>query len=147
MIAFFVLLAGTLPRAACQYVFAPENKEVALAGEIRMVHGYGPPGYGEDKKHDSRITYWVLRLPKAINVPCTPERPEWAKEDCRGTGQLRLFFPTLPTDMELESKAKKMQGREVLVTGILHRSDTVGEITPIYMNVIDVQPAEVSPKP
>lgn len=61
----------------------PENKELTLGGIVREIHGYGPPGYGEDKKRDSRITYWALELPTRINLLCTPEKPEWASTDCR----------------------------------------------------------------
>jgi hypothetical protein len=139
-----ILFISSLPGATGQHVFAQENKEVALAGEIRQIHGYGPPGYGEDKKHDVRITYWVLDLAQPVNLPCTPEKPKWAAEDCKGSKQLRLFFPTFPANNGLESKASKIQGRHAVVTGILHRSDTVGEITPLYMNAIDVQLAPES---
>ncbi len=57
------------------------------------------------------------------------------------------IFPTLPANNGLELKAKAMKGRRVLVTGILHRADTVGEITPIYMNVAELKPVQAPPKP
>jgi len=118
-----------------------------LAGELREVHGYGPPGYGENKKVDKPITYWVLELPNPVNSICKPEKPEWAAEDCQATKRLKLFFPTQPANNGLELKAKAMKGRRVLATGILHRADTVGEITPIYMNVAELQPVQAPPKP
>ena len=40
-----------------------------------------------------------------------------------------------------------MRDRRAIVNGVLHRRDTVGEMTPIYMNVTDVQPVQASPKP
>lgn len=141
------IMLGSLLRAGGQTVLEPENQQVALAGELREVHGYGPPGYGETKKVDTPITYWVLDLPNLVNTICKPEKPEWAAEDCKATKQLKLFFPTLPAKNGLELKAKAMKGRRVLVTGILHRADTVGEITPIYMNVAELQPVQAPPKP
>ena len=140
-------MLGSLFRAGGQTVLEPENKQVALAGELREVHGYGPPGYGEPKKVDAPITYWVLDLPNPVNTICTPERPEWAAEDCKATKLLKLSFQTLPSNNGLESKAEAMKGRRVLVTGILHRADTMGEMTPIYMDVADLQPVQAPSKP
>jgi hypothetical protein len=128
-----------------QVIVEPLNQEVALAGEIRQVHGYGPPGYGEDKKTDSRITYWILALPTPVNVLCTPERPEWSSSDCKATNRLRLFFPDSPADNGLELKAKAMNGHKAVVTGILHKQSTLGEITPIYMNVTQIQSVDSRP--
>ena len=143
----FAAMLCSMLRAGGQTILEPQNQEVALAGELREVHGYGPPGYGENKKVDTPITYWVLELPNPVNVVCTPEKPQWEADDCKATKRLKLFFPTLPANNGLELKAKAMRGQRVLATGILHRSDTVGEITPIYMNVTELQPVQAAPKP
>ena len=127
-------------KAGGQTVVEPVNREVALAGVIREVHGYGPPGYGENKKKDSSITCWVLELPTPVNVLCTPEKPEWASVDCKATKRLRLFFPTFPLDNGLELKAKTMKGHKAIISGVLHRQDTLGEITPLYIDVTELQP-------
>ncbi len=145
LVLAFVLF-GTL-RAGAQTVLAPENQQVALAGKLRFIHGYGPPGYGENKKEDAPITYWVLELPNPVNTACTPEKPEWKEEDCGATKTLKLFFPTLPANYERQLKAKSMNGRRVVATGILHRADTMAEITPIYMDVAKIEPVQTSPKP
>jgi hypothetical protein len=142
-----IIMLGSLLRAGGQTVLEPLNQQVALAGELREVHGYGPPGYGENKKVDTPITYWVLELPNPVNTVCTPEKPQWEAEDCKATKQLKLFFPTLPANNGLELKAKAMKGRRVIATGILHRADTMGEITPIYMDVAELQPVQTPSKP
>jgi len=143
---FVVLMLCFVFEARGQSIVAPLGKEVALAGEIRKVHDYGPPGYGEDKGRDARISYWILELPHPIKVPCIPERGELTSEDCQATKQLRLFFPTSPANNGLDSKAKAMRGHRAIVNGILHRSDTVGESTPIYMDVTDIQPTHAPPQ-
>jgi hypothetical protein len=122
----------------------PTDREVALAGVIRQIHGFGPPGYGEDKKHDARIVYWVMDLPINVNVVCVPERPEWALIDCKSTKQLRLFLPVPPDGKELEARLRTMQGKKAIVTGLLHRRDTMGEITPIYMDVTAIAPVQTT---
>jgi hypothetical protein len=129
-------------RASAQTIVEPLETEVALAGEIKLVHGYGPPGYGENKKTDAPITYWVLELPTLVNSLCTPEKPQWQSVDCAATKRLRLFFPTSPPDHGLELKAKALKGHKAVVSGILRRQDTVGEITPIYMNVTEIKPVQ-----
>jgi hypothetical protein len=145
LVLAFMLCA--MVRANGQAIVEPLNREVALAGELRKVHGYGPPGYGETKKVDTPITYWVLELPNPVNIVCTPEKPQWASDDCKATKRLKLFFPTSPADNEVVRKAIIMKGHRVIATGILHRADTVGEITPIYMDVTQLQPVQPSPKP
>lgn len=142
-----VIMLCLMSRAGGQTVLEPLNQEVALAGELREVHGYGAPGYGENPKVDAPITYWALELPNTINTVCTPEKPQWEAEDCKATKRLELFFPTLPPNNGLELKAKAMKGHRVIATGILHRSDTMGERTPIYMNVTALQPVQTPPKP
>jgi hypothetical protein len=118
-------------------VLWPEDKQVSLTGRILLIHGYGPPGWGEDPKHDAHITYWVIDLPAAINTPCKPERPEWEARDCQSTKQLRLI---VGSDAHLLAEAKAARDRMATASGILHRQDTAGEITPIYMDVTDIKP-------
>jgi hypothetical protein len=146
LILTLAVMLSAILRAGGQTILEPLDQEVALAGELREVHGYGPPGYGENKKVDRPIIYWVLDLPSPVNTVCTPEKPQWEADDCKATKRLRLFFPTLPANNGLEGKAKAMRGQRVLATGVLHRSDTVGEITPIYMNVTELQPIHAVPK-
>lgn len=145
--ALALLLFVTPAKSAQSAIIVPEDHVAALAGVIKLVHGYGPPGYGEDKQTDRRITYWVLDVPTAVNTPCKPDRREWRAIQCASTKRLRLFFPTFPLDNGLELEAKKLEGHRVVVSGVVHRADTLGEITPIYMNVTEVQPVQSSHKP
>ena len=86
-------------------------------------------------------------MPTPVNVSCAPEKPEWASVDCRATKRLKLFFPASSSDNAIELKAKAMKGRKAIVRGTLHRADTVGEITPIYMDVKEIQPLQPPQKP
>jgi len=122
-----------------QIVIEPVNREVTVSGIIREVHGYGAPGYGEDKKTDARITYLVIDLPSPINISCTPEKPEWAPIDCDSAKKLKLFFTSNTSGDELERIAKQSIGKGAHVRGYLQRQETVGEMTPIYINVTNIQ--------
>jgi hypothetical protein len=119
----------------------PEDREIGLVGILREVQGFGPPGYGEDKKSDSKIRYWALELPTPITTPCTPERPEWKSSDCASTKRLRIFFKESSNQSDLERKARAAGTQKMFVRGTLHRSDTAGEITPIYMDVTKIESA------
>jgi hypothetical protein len=132
----FVMMA-LLRQAEDQTVLKPEGKPVVLNGRISLVHGYGPPGWGEDPKHDAKIVYWVIDLPTAINTPCEPERPEWAARDCQSAKRLRLL---IEGHDQLQAEANATQGRRAIVTGVLHRQDTAGEMTPIFMDVTNISP-------
>jgi hypothetical protein len=140
--ALLIVLCGSI-FARAQTVMKPADQPVILTGTIREIHGYGPPGYGEDKKADAHVTYLVIDLPKPINIACSPERPEWASEDCGAAKRLKLFFSTSRgVDPEKwERTAENLIGRKVSLTGVLHRADTVGEITPIYINVTAIESA------
>lgn len=132
---FLTLIPLSAQHERARAVLEPEDQELSLTDVIREVHGYGPPGYGEDKKRDSHITYWALELLTPINLPCTPEKPEWASADCASERRPHLFFDESETGHDLELKAKSLKDRKALVTGVLHRADTAGEITEIYMDV------------
>jgi hypothetical protein len=58
-----------------------------------------------------------------------------AEAECQSTKRLRLI---VEGDEGLRVKARAAQGREAIVRGTLHRQDTAGEITPIYLQVVDI---------
>jgi hypothetical protein len=122
----------------------PSDRPVTLFGTVQLIHGYGPPGYGEDKKTDAHVTYLAIDLAKPISITCSPERPEWASANCGSAKRLKLFFAASSgVDSEkLEGIAVKLTGRKVSLTGVLHRADTVGEMTPIYIDVTAIESAE-----
>lgn len=111
---------------------------MALAGTLKIVHAYGPPGYGEDKKVDIPVSYWALDLSFRVTVACTPDLPELKSIECGSTNRLRLFFPVEPEANGLEKKARTLLGRKTIVTGILHRRESMADYTPVYMNVTDI---------
>jgi hypothetical protein len=116
----------------------PEGQEISLQGTIRLIHGYGPPGYGEDPRHDTHVSYWALEVTLPVNTPCTPTKPEYAKEECEAAKRINLFFDGLALTKLTDLPAAKWKDRLVTVRGKLHRADTAGEMTPIYMDVSQI---------
>ena len=121
--------------AFSQQLVKPEDQQVSIEGTIRLVHDFGPPGYGEDPKHDAHVSYWALEVPVPINTPCTPEKPEFAKDDCGPAKRMKLFFDGFELKKLNELPASKWKDHRVTVIGKLHRADVAGEMTPIYIDV------------
>jgi len=122
----------------------PSAEPVTLSGTIRMIHAYGAPGYGEDKKADAKVSYLAIELPKPINIACTPQLPDLASIRCGPTKRLRLLFFSSSGD-ELKSIALKMIGRSATVTGNLERRATMAEMTPILIEVSAIELSAGSP--
>jgi len=120
-------------------IMEPANREVSLQGTIRLVHGFGPPGYGEDPKHDAHVSYWAREVPVAINLPCEATNPEEARYICRSAKRLNLFFEKDGIKKLNDRQPAKWKDRQVLVRGRLHRADTAGEMTDIYMDVSEIR--------
>ena len=128
----------TVP-AFSQQVIKPEDQDISLQGTIRLIHGFGPPGYGEEPKHDAHISYWALEVPIPVNTPCAPTKPEYAKDECGPAKRLKLFFNGLELTKLTDLPAAKWKDCQVIVLGKLHRADTMGEMTPIYIDVSQIQ--------
>lgn len=135
LFAMATICTGT---SFCQQLVKPEDQQVSVQGTIRLVHGFGPPGYGEDPKHDAHLTYWALEVPVPINTPCTPSSPQNAKFECGSAKRMKLFFDGLELKKSNELPAAKWKDRRVVVVGKLHRADTAGEMTPIYIDVTSI---------
>jgi len=138
-ILFLILSFDLIAREAQKEIIQPTDQPISLSGVLRIVHGFGPPGYGEDKKVDIKISYWVLELPYKLTVACTPSSPDLVDIQCGSTDRIRLFFPIEPVDNDVEVRAKKLLGHKTIVTGILQRRTSMIEITPVYMNVVDIE--------
>ena len=64
-----ILAAWTLGAYArpCESPLGTDNEEVvSLVGRLHKESHWGPPGFGEDPKADSKFTAWVLVLDKPI---------------------------------------------------------------------------------
>jgi hypothetical protein len=113
-----------------QQLLKPENKEVSLTGTIKLVHGFGPPGYGETPKHDARVTYWAIET--TLPVAAIPDQADF---DCKPTRRLNLSFLGLELQPLMQLPAAKWRDQLVTISGKIHCSDTAGEMTLLYMDV------------
>ena len=134
------LVCSLLPAIAlciqAQTIARPENTPISLDGTIRLVHGFGPPGYGESPKSDAHVTYWAIETAAPVTV--TPGQPDF---DCTPTKRLKLFFPGLELDSLMKLPAAKWKDQHVSIRGRVHCADTAGEMTSIYMDVENIEAA------
>lgn len=142
---FFILLIGIgcCSVFAAQAVVEPEDQPLTLTGTLKMAYGYGPPGYGlinSSKDQDMKISYWVLELPFEITLGCVRDNPDFVDTQCGPTKRLRLFYSASPDKSSFESKTKTLINHKVTVKGTLHRRTRMIEMTPVYMNVLDMAP-------
>jgi hypothetical protein len=125
--------------AAClqaQSISRPENKPISLDGTIRLVHGFGPPGYGESPKRDAHVTYWAIET--ELPVTAIADQSDF---DCIPTKRLKLFFPGTEFDSLMKLPAAKWKDQRVTISGKIHCADTAGEMTSIYMDVANIEAA------
>ena len=89
-------------------------------------------------EHDAHVSYWALEVPTPVNVPCIPTKPEYAKDECGPAKRLNLFFIGQGLTKLTDLPAAMWKDHQVIVRGKLHRADTAGEMTPIYMDVSQI---------
>ncbi len=144
---FIVACALCVVSSSSAQRLGPEGVETNIRGTIRLVHGFGPPGYGEDRKHDAHVSYWALELSYPLNLPCKAKRPADIQYECQSARRLNLFFEGGGSKRLNDLPAAKWKDRQVTVQGKLHRWDTVGEMTAIYMDVTQINGSTVGSTP
>jgi hypothetical protein len=117
-------------RVQAQGIRRPENQLISLEGTIRLVHGFGPPGYGESPKSDAHVTYWAIETTQPVTA--IPDQKDF---DCIPTRRLKLFFPGIEMQPLMELPAAKWKNQRVMIKGKIHCADTAGEMTLLYMDV------------
>jgi hypothetical protein len=150
LVIVMLLLSLAAPLSAQRPIVEPTDRPVALAGTMKMVHAYGPPGYGEDPKKDVKVSYLALGLAFSVTTICTPQMPQLQEIQCGATDTLRLVFPTNKEAVTLKKRALALVGKRVLVTGVLHRQESMSDYTHVYMDVAEVsaiRPEADSEKP
>lgn len=138
LLLFFIALSvGSSAQSAKQ---AESNGELALTGQLHVISSYGPPGFGETPKVDSRVRYLVLYTKVQVSLPCGRNDLSTDSTACPTTKKLQLVFD-LGADPRAQVKASRFIGRKVTVRGTLQRASTAAESTPIVIWVESIVPA------
>ena len=132
-----IMLVAVAGMARAQDIHKPENQTVSLQGTIRLIHGFGPPGYGETPKSDAHVSYWAIET--AHRVVAIPAQNDF---DCIPAKRMNLFFPGMALQPLIKLPAAKWKDQAVTITGKIHCADTAGEMTSLYMDVDGIEAAK-----
>jgi hypothetical protein len=106
---------------------------VALAGTISVRDAFGPPGYGEDPKHDKKEKYLLLTLDAPICVEGNPKDDANSQSESNVTAVQMLYLDKHPFH-------KKWLNKHVSVTGTLFHAITGHHRTPVLIEVTQTRP-------
>ena len=119
----------------CPSVNAPVrySTPIDLAGRLAEREVFGPPGYGENPRTDTKVKIVVLRLPCKVDVLplANSQVSETADLDpVHDVSEIQLFF-----SKELEASLRSYFGKTVMVNGALSEGLAGGEFTKVVMTV------------
>lgn len=112
---------------------------VSIQGRVSLKPAYGPPGYGEDPKHDAHEDYLALTFdaPVCVTASSKPHSEDVGETDIK---TMQLAFPTAKAFQD----AKQWIGKHTSVNGSLYHAFSGHHHTLVLMTVQEI--AE-SPKP
>src|SRR5260370_29724887 len=122
---------AALPVAGQLRVLHYEPEKVTLTGRVVYRTFYGPPGYGENPKTDSRETQDILLLDSPVDVIATGNDPLTDQTERRVT---RI---TLVIDHSI----KRLIGKRVIIEGTLVHAHTGHHHTKVLMDVSSIKRA------
>lgn len=104
------------------------NTDIDLVGILSEIQYYGPPGYGQTPHQDQMIDGLVLKTVKQIELSCGSQKKILTRE----------VLLELPKGMNYEY----LLGGTVLARGQVKMSEQTGEILPLKMQVLRLQPVQ-----
>lgn len=139
-VVLFLSLVGLISSSPAQSkIHTVSSGTQTLAGKLHLISSYGPPGFGETPKIDSRVDYLVLYTKTLVSLPCGPNDLLTDSTVCPTTKKLQLIFD-LGKNPRAQIEAKRYVGKRVCVTGTLQHASTAAESTPIVIWVKSIEP-------
>jgi hypothetical protein len=110
-----------------------EPAMVTIQGNLSLKPAYGPPGFGEDPKHDAREDYLALTLDAPV---CMKASPEPHTDDVSETEikAMQLVF----RNGEAFKQTKQRIGKRISVTGSLFHGFTGHHHTTVLLKVKEI---------
>jgi len=128
LLSFLLLFARPI---CADEVYHFESAVVELTGKLVTKVFYGPPGYGEDPKVDSKETVAILQLTKPIRV--VADKKDQFNETRNGIKEVQLInVKRIKLSPYLQKNVKLTGKLTSAVTGH-HRTDVLIEIDSIEM--------------
>ncbi len=126
-VAIALLLNGRTACAAECLFYEPATS--TISGVVHVMHGYGPPGFGENPDNDAKTVYLIVNLDHATCLKGGDGEPN---EDMANVRQIEL----LPQEGKID---QSLDGQHIKATGKLtmHIIDT-GSPANIAMHAISI---------
>jgi hypothetical protein len=122
-----LLASWSHPGSAACLPYGPVS--VTLSGRVVLATFFGPPGYGEDPKRDTRERYGLLQLRRPI---CVGGRPG---DDVNGDTEQDVRAVQLVFN---DGRAvRRLVGRRVSLSGTLFHQHTGHHHTAVLLSVVD----------
>jgi len=103
---------------------------------VSLKLAFGPPGFGEDPKHDAREDYLALILGTPVCVAASP-KPHTDDVADANIRTMQLVFPS----GEAFQHAKQWIGKQISVTGGLYHGFTGHHHAAVLLEVNEIGPA------
>ncbi len=121
---------AALPAAGQRRVLHYEPEKLTLTGRVVYRTFYGPPGYGENPKTDSRETQDILLLESPVDVIATGNDPTDQPE--RKVTRITLV---------IDHSIRNLIGKRVIIEGTLFHAHTGHHHTKVLMDVSSIKKA------
>ncbi|QCR36847.1 hypothetical protein C1N62_12480 [Nissabacter sp. SGAir0207] len=142
MIMLSMLMKITLSMAILFYNFGvyatclKEGDKVVLSGVMKEELFYGPPNWGEDRKHDEKLLYWVLHLSSPLKcvIDANTEQEGW-------NSNVQLIISG--DDYKIK---RNLLNHHVTVEGNVMLAVTGYHMTPVLLKNTSFEPAKKNKK-
>jgi len=136
--ALLLLLHGAGLEAQDVVVDRPSAPIAALEGTIKSRGVWGPPGFGETPKQDSRTTIYLLKLKKAKTAAELALGAPSNRKPTRAYSEVQLFCDSIKFP-RCAATVRSSVGREVTVSGRVDFAVEPTDYVPITMEVLAIQ--------
>ena len=123
--------AGAAEKVPC-LAFDPTT--VTIQGFLHSRHAFGPPGYGEDPKHDSVEHIYVIVLDAPICVNGDP-KSDINSDSVSGVREIQVWADR----QGLWQRMKSVRGKKVIARGTLETAVTAHQRTPVTLKIRSIQ--------
>jgi len=127
-----VLCATVFPAIVSGGSDGDATQAVALTGVLKTKTEFGPPGFGETPKRDSKVRIFVLKLqePRTVKELALPDGPK--PGEVFSEVQLRCDSSAFP---QCETLLKKSVGQRITVSGKTDGQTYPTDYLPVILHV------------
>lgn len=116
-------------------VLATGAAQTTICGVLRDETRWGPPGFGEHPKTDSKFTVWIVSLRKPVVVDFGKDIGQSAQRTKLGEIELSID----PSNQVLNLYLEQLDHNIVVAFGRLWTGTSQGDVTPVVLELLDLR--------